>query len=260
MITILIVDDEEEVLDTIFDIVQKKKTEEMTLFKSTISQHAKDLLQTQVVDILISDINMPGLNGFDLSKIAKENNPQCRVIFITGFNNFEYAYSALKGGCDDFILKINSEAEILQSISKTIAQIKTEKKQLEAVWNLEKLNQLSKPVENDMDKQDPITYVKNYIWNHIDKEISLNLLASIVYLHPAYLSRIFKQTTNITITEYLSNARMEKAKKLLTETNMKIQDISLSVGIDSPIYFGRLFKKETSMTPLEFRQHNYRQE
>jgi two-component system, response regulator YesN len=254
MITILIVDDEEEVLFTLHDIVSKQKSEEMTLLTSTFSQQAKDLLQTQVIDILISDINMPGLNGFDLSVIAKKNNPQCRVIFITGYDNFEYAYNALKGGCDDFILKINSEAEIFNSISKTIVEIKKEKKLLEAAMNLERLNQLSKPASQDINKSDPIAYVKNYIWTNFNKEISLNLLASTVYLHPAYLSRLFKQTTNVTITDYLSHVRIEKAKELLLEAHMKIQDISHAVGIESPVYFGRIFKKETGLTPQEYRQ------
>jgi two-component system response regulator YesN len=257
MFTILIVDDEMEVLERLFEIIDQQRTDEMQILKCLISHDAKELLQTQIIDILISDIHMPGLNGFELSKIARENNPNCRVIFVTGFNYFDYAYHALKEGCDDFILKINSEQEIWNSINKTIQKINKEKEQLENNLKLKKFHQLSKPESNQIIINDPVTFVKKYIWNHIYIEISLNLLASEVYLHPAYLSRIFKQSTQMTITEYLSYVRVEKAKQLLSETNLKIQEISKAVGIESPIYFGRMFKKETSYTPQEYRQYIY---
>jgi YesN/AraC family two-component response regulator len=258
MITILIVDDEVEVLDRLYEIIDVQKTDEMQILKCLFSHDAKQWMQTQIIDILISDIHMPGLNGLELSKIAKENNPNCRVIFVTGFNNFDYAYHALKEGCDDFILKINSEQEIWNSINKTIQKINKEKEQLENLLKLERLNQLSKPSPNQVIIKDPISVIKAYIWDHLHEEISLNKLANVVYLHPAYLSRIFKQTTQITITEYLIHARIEKAKQLLTNPALKIQDISLAVGIESPVYFGRLFKKETGFTPQEYRQQGFK--
>lgn len=253
MITILIVDDEQEIVENLFDVLSSEFKEGYTVLKSSIPRQAKEILQTQVIDILLTDINMPAFTGFDLSEIAKQNNEECRVIFLTGHNDFDYAYKALKNGCDDFVLKTGLEKDIIISMQKVIDSIAQFKQNQELLLEAQRLKQLSKPSEKgDIDK-DIIGQVKRYIWDNIDKEISLNILAENVFLHPAYLSRVFKQETKITITEYLLSARIQKAKELLMNTQHKVQDISTMVGIDSAVYFGRIFKKEVGVTPQEYR-------
>ncbi len=99
-----------------------------------------------------------------------------------------------------------------------------------------------------------ISSVHEYIQNNLDKDVSLVKLADQVYLNPAYLSRVYKQITGINLSDYIFNTRMNKSKKMLKETNIKVHEIASAVGYESVAYFIRSFKKNTGMTPQEYRE------
>jgi two-component system response regulator YesN len=88
----------------------------------------------------------------------------------------------------------------------------------------------------------------------LSEDLSLTKLGELVYLNPVYLSRLYKQTTGIGLSEYVTQVRLDKANVLLKETNMKIQDIAAAVGFESAAYFSRFFKKEMHVTPNEYRE------
>lgn len=84
-------------------------------------------------------------------------------------------------------------------------------------------------------------------------DISLNALAKAVNTSPAYLSTIFKQHMGKTLTAYIVDIRISKAKELLRNTGMRTSEIGEAVGYDDPNYFSVFFKKHTGMTPREYR-------
>lgn len=255
MLTILIVDDEQEIVESIFRLVHRTYGKDCEILKTNMSWAAKDILQTQVIDILLTDIRMPGLDGFALAKISKENNPDGHVIFLTGYQEFDYVYEAIKLNCDDFLIKVGSDSEIISAIQKVVERIKKSVEQRELLLEAQRIQNLQQ-VQNKND-EDPVEYIKDYIWKHLDQEISLNHLAQRVYLNPSYLSRLFHHTAGVTITEYLTEARIQTAGKMLLETDMKVQDIAKRIGIDSSAYFGRMFKKAVGCTPQEYRNRSY---
>jgi two-component system response regulator YesN len=104
----------------------------------------------------------------------------------------------------------------------------------------------------------PIDYVRRYIQNHLDEDLSLIRLAELVYFNPSYLSRLFKQMTGVNLSEFIIREKIEKTKYLLLETDLKIFEIAQKVGLDSATYLGRLFKKYTDMTPKAFRESNFK--
>lgn len=93
----------------------------------------------------------------------------------------------------------------------------------------------------------------DYIQRHLDGDVSLVKLAEIAYLSPAYLSRLYKQTTGGNLSDYIQQQRMDKARQLLANSRDKIYEISAKVGFDSVNYFIRTFKKQNGMTPQDFR-------
>lgn len=99
-----------------------------------------------------------------------------------------------------------------------------------------------------------VEQLKEFIQEELDKELSLTRLSEVVHMNTSYLSRFFKQMTGRNLTEYIMDLRIAKAKTLLRETDLKIQDIAGKVGFDAPAYFIRLFKKETNLTPMEYRE------
>lgn len=96
--------------------------------------------------------------------------------------------------------------------------------------------------------------VKQYIHLHYAEDLSLNLLADLVYLNPKYLSNIFTQSTGCNLNKYIRRVRMEKACELLLDTNMKVSDISQAVGYPNPSYFCKTFQEIYGTTPDRFRQ------
>ena len=113
--------------------------------------------------------------------------------------------------------------------------------------------EVEKDKQNNLSKR-ALSRVIEYINEHLADDISLQTLAEIGGFNPSYLSRLFKQICNQTISEYTTNMRMEKAKKLLSETNMKIQDISESVGYYASQSFARAFRSDTGLSPIEYRE------
>lgn len=91
--------------------------------------------------------------------------------------------------------------------------------------------------------KDPLDDVVNYINNEYHREIKLNDLAEMIYLSPVYFCSIFKEKYGVSPIQYLQNIRLEKAKKLLCNTNESITKIAEKVGFQSVHYFSRFFKK-----------------
>ena len=108
------------------------------------------------------------------------------------------------------------------------------------------------PDEKNINK-DVIQEIQNFICCHYAENISLNSLAEQFYLHPNYLSRLFKEKTGHNFVEYLTEIRMEKVKELLRSSNKKIIEICDMTGYDNPRYFSKVFKQYTGMTPREYR-------
>lgn len=95
--------------------------------------------------------------------------------------------------------------------------------------------------------------IQLYIRNHYQEPITLAFLAEQFYLHPNYLSRLFKEKTGKNFIEYITEIRMDKVKEMLAEPNAKIGDISQAVGYENPRYFSKVFKQTTGFTPREYR-------
>lgn len=96
--------------------------------------------------------------------------------------------------------------------------------------------------------------VSDYIDSHLSEDLSLTRLAGIGGFNASYLSRLFKQTYNENITDYIYRRRMDLAKRLLADTNQKIQDIAVKSGYTSAHSFARTFRASSGLSPIEYRE------
>jgi len=104
-------------------------------------------------------------------------------------------------------------------------------------------------------KQEPpmIARAKEYIREHYQEELSLGRVAKAVHASSFYFCKMFKKATGLNFTEYVSRIRIEKAKNLLLNPNLRVSEIAFEVGFQSLTHFNRVFKKVLGLSPTEYR-------
>lgn len=202
---------------------------------------AMDMIKADMPDIILTDIMMPGMDGFKIIEWIKANSYNCEIIILTAYGTFEYARKALDFGVTGYLLKPINEAELKELINKAIYNINQNSKQADHI--------------NSVNYSLPVRLACEYLEKNYQENINLNKISNYVSLSKNYFCNIFKKETGITIWDYLIRIRMEEAKRMLLDTDQKTYEISERVGYDDPSYFGRLFKKYTGFTPIEFRDN-----
>lgn len=156
----------------------------------------------------------------------------------------------LKSGCIRIMEKMQAKYRNLQFDKKVLMD-------LETFSDLKSyLGEIMKNLENTntLHNTEYVTRTLTYIENHYSENCSLERVASEIGLNPEYFSRLFKQNMGQTFSTFLTNYRMEAAKKLLTDTQNSISEIAEKVGYQNLAYFSRVFKKNTGQTPFEYRR------
>ncbi|ONI47553.1 hypothetical protein AN643_04310 [Candidatus Epulonipiscioides saccharophilum] len=216
------------------------------------ASEALEFVKDNKPDLILTDINMPKMDGLELSAQLFKKLPLCQIVIVTSYREFDYARRALKLGITDFLLKpINmKDIEALTVIVKErFTQLNTGSDS-----TLEKnlgVN-LEKPPIKKMHKTivEALNYINQEIYN---PELSLKLVASQIYSNESYLSRLFKQEMKTSLIEYITERRISESIRLLNETDLKVYEIAEQIGFRDAHYFGICFKKKTGLTIKKFR-------
>ena len=99
-----------------------------------------------------------------------------------------------------------------------------------------------------------ISSIQNYIDENLGGRLQLNEVADAFGLSPAYLSVLFKKSSDVGFSEYVNNRKIDKAEELLLNSDMKIYEVADALGFESAFYFSKVFKKVTGKSPREFIQ------
>jgi two-component system response regulator YesN len=155
--------------------------------------------------------------------------------------------SELGGDIDQVVPELDSIETMLTNI-KTVEQLRQQAYKILVSALAFRDNQTNSPYTGI------IRQAKDYIAHHyMDTELSLNEVAAQVNLSPSHFSAVFSQETCTTFKEYLTEIRIKKAKELLRTTTQKSAEISYQVGYSDPHYFSYVFRKNTGLSPTEFR-------
>lgn len=190
-------------------------------------------------DIVIMDINIPIINGLKVIQTSRMRYPDMAFIIVSGYDDFSYCREALRMRITDYILKpVNYE-----EFGSCIDRLKIA------------LYENRKTEEQDDQEERTITGIIRYLQEHLDKEISLNILADEFHLSSQYISQLFKSEIGVNFLAYLTSIRMERAKKLLLATSLSIGEISEKCGYADYRVFTKAFKKEEGSTPSQYRRN-----
>ena len=189
-------------------------------------------------DVVFTDIRMPGLSGLELLQEIPRVSPETKVVIITGYAEFAYAKEALKHHAYDYLLKPIKEEELARVIGSII--------------NNEKGDYEEKDKEPVYDKM--IDNVIRDIRDHYMEDISLTSLADKYSISIGHLSNMIKERLQVGFSDYISSLRMQRAKELLRDESMSIQEIAETVGYNDYFYFTKVFKKIVGISPSKYRK------
>lgn len=258
MYRLLIVDDEQIIRQGLSMLPwEENGIEVVAILKNGIE--AEEWIDSHEIDILLTDIRMPGISGIELARIALQNYPDAKVVLLTGYGEFEYAKEAITLGVFDYILKPSTPDEIMECIKGACRKFRQEKdtqKHMEKMKSeLEDYSVLIKPSEEEWEvREERIDKIIQFIYANYDKALTLSVLAKEFHFTTVYLSHYIKKETGYTFLEILTSVRMYYAARYLKETKMKNGEICHKVGVPDERYFGQLFKKTYEMTPYEYRK------
>lgn len=204
-------------------------------------------------DIVITDVKMPFKDGIQL---LEESIGEFRyeAIIISGYNDFEYARSAIRLGVSDYLLKpvdMDSLGVTLKNTTEKIAR----KAKMKEYLDRHGPNGFSDSILPNLGSGGRSKYVQDmldYIRRHFSEKISLSDMSDKMNLSSTYLNIKFKEETNYTFNDFLNRYRILRAVDLLRQEGAKIYEVADSVGFQDYKYFICVFKKYVGCSPTKF--------
>jgi len=251
MIKILVADDEGYERDILAEILDKRFGREAEVRMVENGRLAVDAATLWAADVVLMDIEMPGIDGIDAAKQILAQRPECKMIFVTAYSLFTYAHEAVKLGACDYILKPVEADDVERAVRRAAAQADAQR-QLEAIASS---GELLESADNYDKTAVLMGKVKKYLQhNYMIHDISLDSVSAILDLNASYFSSLFKRTFQVNFLDYLTDLRMDAAKELLKDPLRSTAEVANMVGYDSANYFTRAFKKKVGMTPTDYRR------
>lgn len=227
------------------------------------AENGKDGIDTALIELphlVITDIRMPIMDGLEMIGQLRSKLPDTLFIILSGHSEFEYAQKAIHyGGVYDYLLKPLRYEKSFSVIVNCIEKIREKQQTLHSFEHLvenksqaEASDSLHLPDANQ-DLQ-LFTQIESYIKQHIDQELTLNIVAEHFFYNPSYLSRLFKTKLNKNYMTFVSEIRINYALQYLEIPQYSVSDISVMCGYKSYKHFVKVFKNITQMTPTEYRK------
>jgi DNA-binding response OmpR family regulator len=243
---ILLVDDNEEILE----FVEHELDEKYHILKALDGQEALDVLKEEAVQLVVCDVMMPVMDGFELCKIIKTNFEfsHIPVILLTAKNTMQSKIEGLELGADAYIEKPFSPEYLRVQIANLLAN-RAKIKEYFAMSPLVHIKSMaySKADELFLERLNEIIYK-----NLEDIDLDVESLAKIMNMSKPTLYRKIKSISDLTPNELINVTRLKRAAELLAEGNYKIYEVADMVGYGSQTNFGRNFFKQFGMTPSHY--------
>lgn len=262
MIRLLIADDERLEREALVEMVSRRFEHEVVLETAENGRKAADAAILWGADLILMDIEMPGMSGLDAARAVLAQRPGCRVVFVTAYSLFQYAHEAVHLGACDYLLKPVDPDELEASIRRAIRQIETERK-LEALAPVQPepeaptASEAPAPAHPESENQQTalvMAHVRRYLEDNYMFDISLDSVGEILHISPAYLSAQFKKYQKMNFLDCLTELRINAAKELLNDPFRSSAEVASMVGYEDASYFARAFKKRTGVTPTQYRK------
>lgn len=243
---LLLADDNEEILE----FLENELNEKYTIIKALNGREALDLLREHAVQLVISDVMMPVMDGFELCRTIKTDfeHSHIPVILLTAKNTLQSKIEGLELGADAYIEKPFSP-EFLQV---QIANLLSNRNKIKEYFASSPLVHIKSIAYSKADELFLEQVNDCIIKNLEDTELDVEKLARFLNMSKPTLYRKIKSLSDLSPNELINITRLKKAAELLAEGKYKIYEVADMVGYASQTHFGRSFHKQFNMTPSEY--------
>ena len=272
MYRVLLVDDEQIERMALAKKIDRYYGDKVEIYHAVNGREAVAMCGEQKNDIVIMDISMPEMNGVMAAKYIRKMDDECSIIFLSAYDDFEYARNAIKVRALDYLLKPCDMNDLLAVMDTALQKLDKENafngnsisgKEQNKETQIDGSNynnvRENRPKRTDnvrnSDEQTTIKYLKEYVENNYIYDISMQEAAEEMGYSDAYFSKLFKQYFNQNFTAYLTEYRIKKPKELLSNTNHSIKDISRMVGYTDSNYFAKIIKRLVGEIPSKYREN-----
>lgn len=242
---VLLVDDERWVRTALKWTINKLNLPLQVVHEAQNGLEALDWIKMNDVDLILTDIRMPIMDGLALVKELSGLEGEYDVIVISVHDEFQFVQQAIRNGVSDYLLKPVEENEIKVCLEK---------------WLNGKSNDVNTSnhllPDNDHVPLSTIERVLDYIKKTPLDQITLKEAAESIHINPSYLSQLFKQQLNKKFVDYITELRIEESKRLLQNTTLRMSEIAERVGYSDLAYFSNNFKRIVGSSPSEYRNIN----
>lgn len=243
---VLIVDDESLICESIkADFLRMEHPWKYEIFAAQSVAAAQKIYYQEEPELVITDINMPGGSGLILVSEIHKDNPDCGILVLSAYDDFEYVRNAFTMGAWDYILKPIAFSELEQCVRQLAEKILAAK----GICRKEK-----EPGLAEKNSVFLIEDVTGYIRQHIGEKLSAAEMARKMAVSYSSFGKLFREHTGMSFSAYLLWQRMECAKEYLVNSHMKIKQVASKVGYrENPQHFSRDFTRQVGMSPKEYR-------
>lgn len=239
MYKVFIADDEAWTIVGMKKLIEKSGLPFKVIGEASNGVTTLEEMEKKKPDVLFSDIRMPGLNGLELLEELRQRKIESKVVFISGYADFEYAKKAIELQAYDYLLKPVKQEEL----NKVLNRIDEE---------------LNQRMEEEAEEEEVSLTVMQQIVSEIQERytenITLTELAEKYKISIGHLSNLVKQELKLPFSEYITARRIQTAKELLADETLSIEQIAEQTGYRDYFYFTKVFKKTVGLSPSKYRK------
>lgn len=243
---ILLVDDNEEILDFVSDDLSEK----YHVIKALNGKQALEILNEQIIQLVISDVMMPVMDGFELCETIKASfeHGHIPVVLLTAKNTLQSKIEGLELGADAYVEKPFSP----EHLQAQVASLLKNRNKIKQYFSNSPLVHIKTIAYSKADELF-LERLNEVILKNLDNaDLDVEHLADMMNMSRPTLYRKIKSISDLTPNELINLARLKKSAELLNQGFLKIYEISELVGYSSQTHFGRNFLKQFGMSPSDY--------
>jgi len=265
MYSIMIVDDEKIILDTLTHSIDWHAMGLYVLGTAGNGQEAVEKAGQLRPDVILTDVRMPIMNGLEMARRVKESQPEIEVVFVSGYDEFDYVKAAIALEAADYLLKPVERDELAAVMARVKRRHDARRSAAAAAGGAAAAPAAAAAAAVRI--PDEAAYEGNPLNLKRAREIAAIIgecfadesftvedAAARLYLTPNYVRSIFKEVTGETFLECVTRLRMERAAELLPDTALKVHEVAAMVGYRNVSHFCSLFARFKGRTPNEYRK------